>query len=351
MRVAFDLTLATRKTEITGIERYGINLFEAFRKICPDSVAYVTSPDFFSSAENLVLCEQPLKSWLWLPKRMSASKFDAAVFPSMPASPLSLFWKLPSFRIIHDDFPWSRTAEIPLKGRLLFKDVEQLVSPRYQAILTPTRYAADKLSPVFPSHKLSAIGNAPALRFDGGADEISELRGRSFVLSVGTVEPRKNYEKVIEVAAALKAQNVLSIIVGRSGWGDVPEKLKLKSEDPSSNIRWRRDTTDDQLRWLYSNCRSFLTLSHDEGFNMPLVEAGSYGCHVVASDISIHRAVAPPWSQFTSGQADAGEIAKRLLSGTRVADQDYLSYRSRYSWNKIAEDLREKISRILELED
>ncbi|SEH27948.1 glycosyltransferase [Rhizobium sp. NFR12] len=343
MRVIFDLTLATRKPEITGIERYGINLFEAFRKICPASTAYVISTSFFSSDDNLVLCRNPLMSWLTLPLKIATGGYDAAVFPSMPASPLFTLSRLPLYRIIHDDFPWTRGQEMPIMGRLLFKDVERAISSRYRAILAPTGYSAGKLRPIFPSHDVSEIGNAPALPFDGEMTEIAELRDRAFVLSVGTVEPRKNYEKIITVAAALRPHNVVSVVVGRSGWGDIANDLDRASNDPSSNIRWMKDISDSQLRWLYTHCRSFLSLSHDEGFNMPLVEAGSLGCSIVASDIAIHRTVSPPWGQLVSPGASADEIAAEIMTASRATESAYLPYRARYSWDFIAANLLSKI--------
>jgi glycosyltransferase involved in cell wall biosynthesis len=343
MRVLFDLTLATRKPEITGVERYGINLFEAFRKICPASTAYVMSTSFFSSDDNLVLCRQPLKAWLTLPLKIASTGYDAAVFPSMPASPLFRFSRLPLYRIIHDDFPWTRGEEMPVKGRLLFRDVERAVSSRYRAILAPTGYSAGKLRPIFPAHDVSEIGNAPALPFDGEMTEIAELKDKEFGLSVGTVEPRKNYEKIIDVAAALRPHNILSVVVGRSGWGDIATDLDRASNDPSSNIRWMKDISDSQLRWLYANCRSFLSLSHDEGFNMPLVEAGSFGCSIVASDIAIHRTVSPPWSRLVSPDASADEIATQVMTASRATESAYLPYRAQYSWDFIAANLLSKI--------
>ncbi|MBD8652627.1 MULTISPECIES: glycosyltransferase [Rhizobium/Agrobacterium group] len=343
MRVIFDLTLATRKPEITGVERYGINLFEAFRKICPGSTAYVMSTSFFSSDDNLVLCQHPLMAWLTLPFRLASSSYDAAVFPSMPASPLSISSRLPLYRIIHDDFPWTRGQEMPIKGRLLFRDVERAVSSRYRAIFAPTGYSAAKLRPIFPSHDVSEIGNAPALPFNGELSEIAELRGKDFVLSVGTVEPRKNYEKIIDVAAALQPHNVLSVVVGRSGWGNIATDLDRASNDPTSNIRWMKDISDSQLRWLYANCRSFLSLSHDEGFNMPLVEAGSLGCSIVASDIAIHRTVSPPWGRLVSPGTPADEIATEIMTAPRATESAYLAYRARYSWDFIAANLLSKI--------
>jgi glycosyltransferase involved in cell wall biosynthesis len=281
--------------------------------------------------------------WLTLPFKIVSGGYDAAVFPSMPASPLFMFSRLPLYRIIHDDFPWTRGEEMPVKGRLLFRDVERAVSSKYRAIFAPTGYSAGKLRPIFPAHDVSEIGNAPALPLDGEMTEIAALKDKEFVLSVGTVEPRKNYEKIINVAAALRSRNILSVVVGRGGWGDIVTVLARESDDPTSNIRWMKDISDSQLRWLYAHCRSFLSLSHDEGFNMPLVEAGSLGCSIVASDIAIHRTVSPSWSRLVSPDACADDIAAEIMTASRATENAYLPYRAQYSWDFIAANLLSKI--------
>jgi glycosyltransferase involved in cell wall biosynthesis len=91
---------------------------------------------------------------------------------------------------------------------------------------------------------------------------------------------------------------------------------------------------------LYRNAGIFLTLSHAEGFNMPLVEAGSYGLPVICSDLPIHRSVAPPWARFTSTDVDA-EVLRLLLNGAaaRPEPEAITRYGERFSWATVCDNI------------
>lgn len=110
-------------------------------------------------------------------------------------------------------------------------------------------------------------------------------------LTVGTLEPRKNYESMIK-AFALYAdrggKNDL-IIVGNRGWSfgsiyDVYEKCLYKSR-----IDILENVVDDQLNDLYHSVRGFISTSIDEGYGLPLQEAVNAGLPLCISDIAIYK--------------------------------------------------------------
>ena len=120
------------------------------------------------------------------------------------------------------------------------------------------------------------------------------------------------------------------IVAGRPGWQGA---LAVLDGLTARGVTWLQKASDANLRWLYRNAGIFLTLSHAEGFNMPLVEAGSYGLPVICSDLPIHRSVAPPWARFTSTDVDA-EVLRLLLNGAaaRPEPEAITRYGERFSW-------------------
>ncbi|MEG6508896.1 glycosyltransferase [Methyloligella sp. 2.7D] len=335
--IVFDLVLATRRPETTGIERYGINLFEAMREAEPDTHAVVMDPALISG-KGVVPVSNALGGWFAMPRiaaKLAAGEPVTVVCPSYPASPLFLLTRQKLLRIIHDSFPWTRDAGNSWQGKLLFKTVEKWMLRRYDVRAAPTELTAKELSSLF-GLDFDCVGNAPGLDLRTLAPEpVAALDGSPFVLAVGTVEPRKNYDGVLDMLAAAGDAPYTLVVAGRPGWGDVVERLR-QTAGPEKRLLWLDDASDGQLAWLYRNCAAFVSLSHAEGFNMPLVEAGIEGCPIVCSDLPIHRSVAAPWAKFVSGTATPSEVAALLQEAATQPRHDAKAYGARFDWTGIA---------------
>ena len=104
-----------------------------------------------------------------------------------------------------------------------------------------------------------------------------------FLLTVGHLEPRKNYNRLIKAYIALpyvlkKKYNL--IIVGRKNY-KYNTTLKLVKSDP--NIKYLDFVSNDDLNWLYANCKAHVFPSIYEGFGFPSLEAGIYSKVTIAS--------------------------------------------------------------------
>lgn len=113
---------------------------------------------------------------------------------------------------------------------------------------------------------------------------------KRYILSVGTLQPRKNYEKLIEAFSLLVQQNnhqdLHLYIVGKRGW--LYEKIlsapaKFGIEDRVTFLDY---VPDKDLPQLYRGAVCFALPSLYEGFGLPVLEAMSQGCPVVVSNRS-----------------------------------------------------------------
>lgn len=109
--------------------------------------------------------------------------------------------------------------------------------------------------------------------------ERTRVRGRyglpeTFVLWVGTLEPRKNLAGLLD--AHRRIADVTLVVVGPDGWGD----LQVES---SGQVRRVGPVPAVDLSVLYDLATVFTLPSHAEGFGMPVLEAMAQGTPVVTS--------------------------------------------------------------------
>jgi glycosyltransferase involved in cell wall biosynthesis len=120
-------------------------------------------------------------------------------------------------------------------------------------------------------------GETERIRARYGLDE------RPYILSVGTVQPRKNYVRLIQACADLKAEAQL-VIAG--GWGWLYEKIVAEAEKHPNRVRLLGFVDDADLPALYRNAALFVMPSLYEGFGLPVLEAMACGVPAICSDAS-----------------------------------------------------------------
>lgn len=113
----------------------------------------------------------------------------------------------------------------------------------------------------------------------------------NYILFVGTLQPRKNIQRLIEAFAQVitdkkSPKNLQLIIVGKKGWLfedilNTPSKLGIEN-----SVRFLDQVDNDELDVLYKNALCFVLPSLYEGFGLPVLEAMQNGCPVIVSDVS-----------------------------------------------------------------
>lgn len=104
-----------------------------------------------------------------------------------------------------------------------------------------------------------------------------------YFLMVGTIEPRKNHDTLLDAYAAYRrttSEPVGLVVVGAEGWNAATTTNRLREEP---GVVWLGSAAPEILRALYHGAVALMMPSWDEGFGLPVVEAMASGTPVVVS--------------------------------------------------------------------
>jgi glycosyltransferase involved in cell wall biosynthesis len=106
---------------------------------------------------------------------------------------------------------------------------------------------------------------------------------RPYLLTVGTLEPRKNLPFLIQVFDRLRDYDGDLVIAGMKGWKYEPTLHGIRASARSHRIRYLDYVPEGQLNALYAGADLFLFPSLYEGFGFPPLEAMACKTPVVSS--------------------------------------------------------------------
>ncbi len=191
---------------------------------------------------------------------------------------------------IHDAVPWTHPETLTPRGVSWHKAMAKRAERYADAIVVDTHAVAEQLSDILDlGDRVRVIGAAvsSSLQIPPDADERAarlELPER-FLLSVGTLEPRKGLEPLIRSLAIDVPPDVPLLIVGPAGWGTIDVDAVARDAGlEEGRVRALGRLDDADLAVVLSRAAVFVFPSLAEGFGLPLIEAFSLGTPVVHSD-------------------------------------------------------------------
>lgn len=305
LRVAIDVTPAV--TQRAGVGRYTRELVRALAglaagpRLCP---FYLAPRALYPLDEGIdaVGLKRSIRAWRLemlarhLARWPAAGPWDGAQVYHAPDVVYPPVRRLPIVATVHDlsyvVFPRYHTRlnggylrlMTPLavrRARLIIADSEAT----RRDLLTYYRLAPERIRVVRP-------GLAPAFAERPVQERIDAARERhnlpaEFILSVGTLEPRKNLHGTLSAYRLLRERLPDApqlALVGASGWR--LDEQSLLGERDAGMVRRLGYVSDDDLAALYAACSAFVYPSYYEGWGLPVAEAMALGAPVITSSVS-----------------------------------------------------------------
>jgi len=168
---------------------------------------------------------------------------------------------------------------------------------------------------------------------------------KPYIFAIGTVQPRKNYARLIQALAQVRAvHDVILVIAGGTGWLEDEMYRILDALNMRDHVRLIGFADDDDLPAFYSEAYCLAFPSLYEGFGLPILEAMACGTPVMTSNISSMPEAAGDAALLVN-PADTDEIANallRLIADTELRAQLIqrgIAQAKRFTWDKSAAQL------------
>ena len=118
----------------------------------------------------------------------------------------------------------------------------------------------------------------------------AELKGNDFLLTVGTIEAKKNHALFYYVYQLARERTVRLpklVIVGRRGWG-TDDMYRIMTTDPhlKDQFVFLHNASDEELAWLYDHCLFTVQTSFHEGWGIPIAQSAARGVPCLCSNTS-----------------------------------------------------------------
>lgn len=296
-----------------GIGRYVRELVKALAHQQPDNYRYKL---FVSGATSPALPPLPNPDFRWQPTRLTPKWLARLWHRARIPLPVEAF--VGSTALYHaTDFTLPptlpRTRTLLTVHDLSFVRVPEAASPSLKAyldavvprsvrradhVLADSQATKDDLIELYqtPPDKITVLLSGVDHHFHQITDPASlltmrikyKLGDRPYILSVGTVQPRKNYIRLVQALHWLREHgyDLSLVIVGGKGWLDAPIYTTIHDLNLTDYVHFTGFADEADLPALYSGAVCVALPSLYEGFGIPVLEGMACGVPVVTSNIS-----------------------------------------------------------------
>lgn len=266
----------------TGVQRYTKSIIDEFDK---NGFSYSTIQPNRATISGV-------KGHLWeqivLPINMLSKHRSGVLWSPSNVGPVSIKNQVVT---IHDTVPFDHPEWLNKSFVSCYKYLQPLLAKKIDHIITISEFSKHKIMEHLkvPEKKITVIYNGVDIKKEVTHSSINNKFSKlgNYILSVGSLEPRKNIPRLLEAFKIYQSEtnsDIKLVIVGHEGVTRVFKNHKPDISYDSENIIYTGHVSDAELSFLYEHALGFCYPSMYEGFGLPPLEAMSYGIPVLTSN-------------------------------------------------------------------
>ena len=254
---------------------------------------------------------------------------------------------------VHDVYFKTNPELFSLRSRLSMAFYYWFAIKRSHTIVTISKATNETVSKNYRTNAKDIV-----IILNGAGGEIlhshvtqSKVLVKRYFLIVGKNTPNKNFAVVVEALTELRKEfpDAQLLHVGEDSTGTIDASIKRLTNAPE--LTRKTGISSAELADVYKNALCLIVSSISEGFCLPIIEAQSYGCPVVTSNLSAMPEIAGDGALYFDpyNSNDLKEQLTYLLSDEdvkrNIVDAGYKNA-GRYSWERSAQQYAALIKRL-----
>lgn len=362
-RLLFDVTVVREWMKagyMTGIARVSNELYQKLKK------KMQVIPIVVENCAGKWLCSEiSMENYDVLHQKIELKKNDIFFMPEIHLRGIHVPQTHPyacnlqkegmrTYAIIYDILPLKMPEYFEQKTSKAFRPYIKEIVQNYNGIICDSRCVADDVIAYCRKNGITSKKKVNVGYFHLGQDTFccgkeesisDEIRqffedGEDVYLMIGTVEPRKGHELVLDAFESMwkNGSELKLCIVGHVGWNmDAFIKRMHTHQEKGKKFAFFEAVNDHEVVYVYQHAKCLIQASAGEGFGLPLIEAGKYNLPVLCSDIEVFHEVAGGYANYFQRKKDRIiEKINEFENGQGVYESVKISGQS---WSEAAEQV------------
>lgn len=297
----------------------------------------------------------PIRTFITLPILLRKLNPDVVIEPAH-FGPFNLPKKIKRVTIIHDLSPLKFPKFHPFLSQFLQRIFLPGIIKRADLLITNSMNTSKDLKTYYPKSKNKIeqiyLGKEDIFKPTKSNCELLKYGIQSpYILSVGTIEPRKNLTTLLKAFTIFKLKNpskMQLVIVGSKGWKSKSFYKEFKHHPFKNDIKLVGFVNRNDLPILYTCSLTFIYSSLYEGFGLPVLEAMACGSPCIISNTSSLPEVGGEAAlYFNPERADELSEKLKLIYDNKalrtLLTEKSIKQASRFSWQQYAKVFIQKL--------
>lgn len=272
-------------------------------------------------------------------REFTNDEFDLIHFTYYLPSKHLFFKSIPKVSTIHDFIPETFFTHFSFKRRMHY--LKKTYLKKSNGIIYVSNHTANSRKVIYPSLSI----NSSAIIYHGIDTQPKGLTNdqkinKTFFLFIGNRSSYKNFVFLLNSFSKLSKNLDVNLYCYGGGEPNTSELNLLNKLKIADQVKFFSDH-DTELSTLLRSAVALVNPSYDEGFGFTNLEAFSYGCPVICSDIAIFHEILEDLAIYfdpTSNASLTSRLQDFVGANSPIDRNALIAHSNKFSWTNCAKD-------------